>query len=505
MATATVTTLNSKLPTVSKIAFCTAAGKGMSTKLYTGQNGKFTRKVGFKQSGYIYPYQIQYRQRSRYTAANAKIKGATWTNWSAWKNAIAVGNIPVDATEGTKPVNRWMRANKGVNKNSSYLTFYNFNAYMIPAAYDARQFEFRVRTVSKSKAKHGTFKSQVLSVYKRAAVVDERRITASDGGLKIKFNYIWDRKCSLEVNSIVDEDGRQLLKKAYTTGVERAKLNANTHPVPRTGYKGGMVNIDISKLKRKITVGQNLTLDVKFVTGDGASTSITSGVVIEPRRDIQVTVTHSWNQALGLLKIYAVNNDSVALSDIGCNVSYTYNSKRYSIAAFNQTKNLTGTSTFYFYPPIGIPLDVQIKEEDTNDYKDEQNIQGLIVTGYGYRLNKLNTTSISGVVWGEASYDISSQPQYQTSLPYGRKSNVVFYGEGATNTINLSATIVDKENCYGGVYGMKAAWDKIMNNQGVYYFRTSKGDMYKVGIVGIDIRHDTKDMYYLSVDMVEVV
>lgn len=83
MATATTSKLNSKLPTVSKIAFCTSAGKGMATKIYTLENGKFSIKVGFKQNSKTYPYQIQYRQRSRYTSANAKIKGANWTGWSA--------------------------------------------------------------------------------------------------------------------------------------------------------------------------------------------------------------------------------------------------------------------------------------------------------------------------------------------------------------------------------------------------------------------------------------
>jgi hypothetical protein len=33
--TATKTTLNSKLPVVSKIVFCSEAGKGMSLKLFT--------------------------------------------------------------------------------------------------------------------------------------------------------------------------------------------------------------------------------------------------------------------------------------------------------------------------------------------------------------------------------------------------------------------------------------------------------------------------------------
>lgn len=79
MATPTKSTLNSKLPGVDKIAFCTSAGKDMCLKLYTGENGKFSMKVGYRQLSKAYPFQIQYRVRSRYTQANAKKKGADWT------------------------------------------------------------------------------------------------------------------------------------------------------------------------------------------------------------------------------------------------------------------------------------------------------------------------------------------------------------------------------------------------------------------------------------------
>lgn len=79
MAAPTKSTLNSKLPKVSKIAFCTSAGKGMATKIYTGENGKFTRMVGFKQESKTYPYQIQFRSHSRYTKEYERIRGAAWT------------------------------------------------------------------------------------------------------------------------------------------------------------------------------------------------------------------------------------------------------------------------------------------------------------------------------------------------------------------------------------------------------------------------------------------
>ena len=507
MATATKTTLNSKLPVVSKIAFCTSAGAGMATKIYTGENGKFTRYVGFKQNSKTYPFQIQYRQRSRYTSANARIKGAQWTNWSAWKNAVAVSGIAKDATESAKPVNKWLKANKGVNKKGTYQTFFTMSSYQIPATYDARQFQFRIRTINKSKAKHGNWTTQTLSVYKRAAVVDETIITASDGGMKIKFNYIWDRTANIQVNSIKDSAGRELLKKDFTSAVQSAYLTSQTSPTPRAGYQGGQVLIPMSRLKRRIVVGETLTLGVNFTTGDGAPTPLTSGTVIEPRRDIPMTINRTWDEERGLLTVTATNNDSVRLADVCCNVSYTYNGKSYSAAAVSVSKNLAagGTSTFYFFPPIGIPLTLYIKEEDVLDYKDAETAQTFTVTAKGYRFNKTNSLSICGVAWGNANYEINSEPQFETALPYGRNNNVIFYGQGNTNSITFGATLVDKENCYGGSYARKLAWDTVRNNQGVYYFRTNKGDMYKVGMTSVNLNHETKDLYELQVEMLEVV
>ncbi len=507
MAQATKTTLNSKLPVVSKIAFCTSAGANMATKIYTGENGKFTRYVGFKQNSKTYPFQIQYRQRSRYTNTNSKSVGAQWTNWSAWKNAVAISGIPIETTEATKPVNKWLKANKGVNKKGTYQTFFTMNNYQIPTTYDAREFQFRIRTINKAKAKHGNWTTQTLSVYKRAAVVDETIITASDGGIKVKFNYIWDRTASVKVNSIKDSQGRELLRKAFTSGVDAAYLTSETTPTPRTGYQGGQVLIGMNRLKRKVEVGETLTLGVNFVTGDGAPTALASGTVIEPRRDISMAVNHTWDEDRGLLTVTATNNGSITLADVGCNVSYTYNGKSYGAAAVSVTKNLEvgGTSTFYFYPPIGIPLTLNVKEEDELDYKDSEPTQTFTLSAKGYRFNKIDSLTTCGVAWGDVSYEISAAPQFETALPYGRDSNVIFYGQGTTNTIGFTATIVDKDNCYGGSYSRKSAWDTVRNNQGVYYFRTSQGDMYKVGLTGVNISHDKKDLFALKVDMLEVV
>ena len=80
MARATKSTLNKKLPVMDKIAFCSSAGKDMATKIFAGSNGVFACKVGFKQVKKTYPFQIQYRQRSRYTTTNAQTVGADYND-----------------------------------------------------------------------------------------------------------------------------------------------------------------------------------------------------------------------------------------------------------------------------------------------------------------------------------------------------------------------------------------------------------------------------------------
>ena len=508
MAAPTKTTKNTKLPTVSKIAWCTAAGKNMATKIYTGEAGAFTRMVCFKQDSKTYPFQIQYAVRSRYTVANSKKKGATWTGWTKWKNAVPVSGIPFNGTESDYPVDRWMKANKGINKNGTYQTFISFTDYQIPDDYDAREFIFRIRTINKSKAKHGNWTTTTLQVFRRAHVVDERLLTAADGGLKVKYNYAWDRPAEIQINSIQDSGGRELLKKAYTAALRRTALSNVSVPPYREGYKGGVFDIPLDKLKRKINADEGLTVDFRFVTVDGAQTQfVKERAVVEPRRDIGMTVTRNYDEAVGMLRINCKNADVTALHSIGCNITYTYNGKVYSLAPFAQKLDLTknGTSYFYFYPPIGIPLTYQVKEEDIYDNKDVEPEQTLTIEGKGYRLNYITNVNRSALVWGEPSYEINTAPQVETSLPYGRTSNIIFYGKGNTKTITLSGTIVDRDGLYGGKWAKRLAWENVSNNQGLYIFRTNKGELYKVGLTSVNIQHQDKDLYQVSVQMVEVV
>lgn len=76
---ATKSTLNSKMPKPSNISFGSSVKK-RGTVAYTGENGKLgTCKVYFKQNKTTYPFQVQYRTRSRYNETNEKKKNAKWT------------------------------------------------------------------------------------------------------------------------------------------------------------------------------------------------------------------------------------------------------------------------------------------------------------------------------------------------------------------------------------------------------------------------------------------
>ena len=82
---------------------------------------------------------------------------------------------------------------------------------------------------------------------------------------------------------------------------------------------------------------------------------------------------------------------------LGMSCSYSYNGKAYSVPAIAKSVNLTGTSTFYFYPPIGLPLALIAKAEDQYNRKGSVSVTNYTVTAKGYRLNKVNDRSICGV------------------------------------------------------------------------------------------------------------
>ena len=147
-------------------------------------------------------------------------------------------------------------------------------------------------------------------------------------------------------------------------------------------------------LKRKLVVGELLTPKFFFVTSDGAKTGMECRLVYEPHRDISMDINYSWEEERGLLTVNATNTDSIAIQDVGCSISYEYNGKRYTIAPFDKNIALDGTSQFYFLPPIGKELTINVSAEDANDVKGTQEVTGVVVNAKGYRLNSLSDPTV---------------------------------------------------------------------------------------------------------------
>ena len=501
--------LNSKLPGVSKIAFCSSAGKDMYRTIYTGENGKFSTKVGFRQSSFTYPFQVQYRTRSRYTKANAKVKGASWTKWGSWRNAVAVSGIARDATESDKPVNKWLKANKGVNRKSKYLTFLTFSSYQIAEDYDARQFEFRVRTFNKAKAKHGSWTSQVLSVYRRASVRDETYYASPEGGLICDFNYAWDRGYSIQVNSLKDSGRRELLqKKVKTTANTDGQRSAATVPALRDGYIPGTVEIPLSKLKREVVPGEALSADMRFVTEDKGATAFDSHEVLDASPEISpMVLTPTWDEVTGVLTVSVAKSDPDDVIDqLGCTVSYTYRGKNYSMEPVASSTDLAAAAcgTFTFFPPLGTDLTVKAKSSTYRSVRTD--MAGTSLRAPGYRLNSHVDTGLCALCWAEPKVDVKSSASVETALPFGRKKQLAFYGEGSSTSLTLTAKVVDGDaDQYGGIYATRECWDKVSENQGIYTLRSAAGDMYKVAVQSVSVSKDTANLYDLSISMQEVV
>lgn len=504
----TKSTLNSKLPGVSKIAFCSSAGKDMYRTIFTGENGKFSTKVGFRQSATTFPYQVQYRSRSRYTKANAKVKGATWTKWGSWRNAVAVSGIAKDATESSNPVNKWLKANKGVNRTSKYLTFYTFSSYQIAEAYDARQFEFRVRTFNKAKAKHGSWTSQVLSVYRRAAVRDETYYAGAQGGLICDFNYAWDRSYSIQVNSVRDAAGRELLTKSFkTTANTDGQRSAVTVPAIRDGYIPGTVEVPLSKLKREVAAGEDLTVDIRFVTEDKGATAFESHRVLDSEPAISpMTITPTWDEVTGVLTVLVAKGDPDDVIDqLGCSVSYTYRGKAYSIEPVASHIDLASAScgSFTFFPPLGTALTVKAKASTYRSVRTDEAATSL--SAPGYRLNSHADAGLCALAWAGAGIDVKSSASVETALPFGRKKQIAFYGDGTSTSVTLSAKVLEVADQYGGAFASREGWDRMAEAQGICTLRTPRGGMYRVAVQSVSLTRDDAGIYSLSVSAQEVV
>lgn len=512
-----MSTLNKNLGQVSNISFCTAAGVNRATVLYTGENGRFSIKVGFKQGSTVNPFQVQYRQRSRWTAANAKKKGANWTKWGNWKAAAAVkkadGSVIVakdGVCTGAKEADSWNRSNVGVNTKGAYKTCYTFSSSLIGADYDARQFQFRVRRYNAKTKKHGPWVTKTLSVYKKAAVIDETMRRRHAGGLAFDLNLKWDRKGSFKVSSIKDADGRELLKDALSkAGTYDSNRKASSVPAKKDGYRPIRLSVLATELKRKIDAGETLDLDVCYKTEDGAKTQFSCKTVRNDDTTINTPrMELSENKGSGVVTVNVYKTDADDLiEEAECTATYTYNGKKYTIEPFKKNLSLTVQSTtkeaavFEFLPPLGI--EVEYEAILSNDYYSEASVSKAHAIDEGQFI--LSRDGFYASMYGDCKLTMSTEGVAATGLAHGRSLPMAFFGKGRTHKIALSGKIIEKSRYITSEYCKFRYWNSLRNNQNrLYLLRCPEGEMYTVAVTKVDIGAAVAGIREVSVDMEEV-
>lgn len=479
----TKSTLNNKLPGVSRIRFAAAVNSTTdSTKIKT-TTGTWSYKVRFKQSSKKYPYQIQYRTKKFYTAAIAKTKGDS-TKWSAWKN------IKTDATQSDSPVNKWLKANVGVNKKSTFQVAKVFTNQKIASDYYKALIQVRIRTFNKAKATHGAWTTETLTVTKIDSLSNIKLHKGVNGGAYLDFDMPANASGSIVFNSMEDRSNGEVRELLTQQNLKRGiTKRTNTH---------GYATIPASKLKRELVQGEDsLVFKFSFVTDDGIKTTYTHYNVDDTESSLSPTISLSYDDTTGTIGI-----TSAALSgafESGCTVSYKYHGKDYT-----QTYDYKEGDIYYFTPPLGLDLTFKATALDNNfNYSAAQKTYKINKSGYIFNSLSLDD-QVTAVGWGEPGLTVSSDAQITTEHPYGRKEDVAFFGEGTTTNIQFTAKIIDKDDQVGGVNASRYGWERFRQNPGVYRFRTNRGDSYIVAVSNVQVALEKYNIFSVSCTMTEV-
>lgn len=525
------------MPKPSNISFGVSVKK-RGTVAYTGENGKLgTCKIYFKQNKTTYPFQMQYRTRSRYNEVNEKKKNAKWTKWSDWKCARAftsptLGAVALKAKNAAKPVNKWLKANKGVNKKSAYIVAMNLTGHSIGSAYDGRQFELRIRTFSKSKAKHGAMAHQVLTVWKRTSITGERAFVGADGGLDVRYCWKGNDNGKLAVNSIKDASGLELLKPECLGTTYRWAFDPYYTGTLASGYTPARVDIPAGNLTRPIDYGEKLKCDIVYTNQFGAPTKLSLSSVTAQDTSLKegIALSYQSNRSIGALVLNVTDSQAAydSLASVSASIRYRDSAgiKR-KLKPFASSVKLDGSTTsiaqFVFFPPHNTECTVTVLLK--NNYGSSVKIEEpQTFKGSHYTLTRRwwgddDIASLLAWINGEGDADASyplaaaySNVDFSVSTsatniylaPLGE--DVCWGAAGAASpetTITFTADIVDtaseEPSC------RKAPWETVRRKlDSTYILRTPQGDAYQVLIDKIQIQKSAARVFQVSLSAREV-
>lgn len=527
---------NSKMPKVSGIKFCTNGYKNQCEHITTSEGGRFSIQVCFKQPGNrnsFSSYQVQYREHSKYNAANAKKQGTDWTAWSPWKNMIEFKSGKTTVKVGsTKDPDTWFIGNRGIWKNNTYVWVYKFENAGISSNFCRRAYQVRIRTWNYKTKQHGAWvSSNTLAVSRSPWVVDEWLYRAADdGGLIVDFNHDWDRGCNAVFASIKDSAGRELLKsKNASVSVNYdAARSATTKPAKRTsGYWfPGRAKVPLSKLKRAIEYNEHLTVSAYFYTDHYSKTYFHNHAnpwkVAKAVTDIdapRITLYRVEEECAISVHVWKGKpSDTVQTGGITC--KYMHNGKWYSITrgiTRHYEKPLPKDPTKLmsaWFPHL--PLNTELTFDVTvgNNYYDSEKTSAKTTfkTGRAWYLAKENDSRKCRAVlelglndYPEFSVRASSKSRYE--LTYGRVKPFAAFSPGSTNVITLNGVIPESASDAGYTHPrcLYRHWAHIKENlDGTYILRGPNGEMFKVLIEELDFRRTAKGRYEVSASFVEV-
>lgn len=509
--------LDKSMPNVREVAFFhPSIGKNYTslncggTRGWTGWNGTTGWKIRIKQpTGTKYPYQVQYQCFLRPNGTN-RFSQAENPSANTWKSAKA-GTSNTPAQNAITDPNTWLKANLG-KRSTDWSMIDNFMTgnQSWGSGYDAKKICLRIRTYDNSRHRHGDWQYFELHCFLTPSMKTDNVILSYniDGGLSIKFDVKYPRNLYLQLTGVI-KGGRNLLNKAT---VDKGLTVAATQRT--TGYSTLIATIAGSELKTGVSPSDSITITGLLKDKDGGSIdssfTITGTVSAITWTTTPTVDTLTYNETTGVVQFVVQNGQ--AIEQCWAMARYFYKNKFYDIQPSAKTINLGSgqKSYFEFVAPIGIQLQMVYNCAKTFEGVRCVHPQALYVpitmSCKGYRLNPTDSSFRDvAILWGEPVFTQNTEPQLETALPFGRASNIAFFGSGNTRTITLSGTIVDKPDCYGGTSARLDAWrDVKFNTNRLYTFRTNRGDLYKVAIRSIDFSHDKKDLYTVNVRMTEV-
>lgn len=537
-----MSTLNSKLKKVSSdtIKLMTGAGKGMALSAYTAEGGSISSNlyIGFKQpskASTADPYQIQYKVRYTYTAANQKKKGAVYTYaWDklTWRNArkFTKSNVVHDVGELDKKfsVNSWECANKPVNTAGDYATFINLKDKKVASGYAAVHYKIRVRTYNKKTNKHGEWSySETLTVYKAASMQDEVIHRNVDGGMLMDFNYAWDLGGNLVIEKVLDSNSVNILKSKLTMTVdEDTNRTTASNPPKRSGWTPGEVRLLPEKLTRAPEYGEYLYVTAYYKTTKGAMTywKNKAGAKCQvANEDLELDpprLVVNKNTASGLVIASVYKSDAMDLiTKVSASASYELNGETVSISPKWTDGKLADMTTdnpvkYYFMAPLNVALKVTASFSSTYSTSGPATTQvrstskTVMLKNAGcFYLNSESVRLRCACVVGD--WDVSEGFKGKSTIQevVGRSNPFAVFGTSRTHEITLKGSLIEDYKLvdkYNLEYGTYAKWKNIAEHPGVYTLRTPMGDVIKVAVTSVDLSRRNTKFTDLQVTMTEV-